>query len=146
MSGEGVTALSVYRLPDGRAAIMVDSLVELFDSMARDMAGGPVESSFRILADSFRPMSSYANLVEETKFDDGSTMLARRCSCGATVIDGRKLGGKAVAVDAEPDPAGLLFPMNIRNGVPTLAPWGEHLDGIDVIRLREHQCEAVTRP
>ena len=138
---ERAVALEVQHR-DGSAWVSADSLVDMFESMTAGVSGGPVESSMRMLADTFRDMSdTYRKPSQQrTKFDDGSTLMVRRCQCGAAVIDGNRMGGEKLTVNAEADPAGVWFPMKIRYGVPLLAPYGDHLDGAVGVRLTEHSC------
>lgn len=135
---EGAAQLETAAI-GGRTWVSAESLADLFEQMRNDAGDGPVKTSFATLTETFRSISSYADLTAEAASDD-SKIQARRCQCGAVVIDGRSIGGDPIVVNALPDDAGQLFPMKVREGVPTLVPWRAGLDGIDVVRLTRHEC------
>lgn len=146
---EGAVGLEVLRYSDGRSFVAVDSLVDMFADVAATMDEGPARNSMQALADTFRPMSTYAELEANVRGDDdGSALRARYCECGRPVIDGKRIAGTPVTVDANPVADGTLFPFRIDRGVPTLAPWTAKLDGIGgttAVRLTEHACAAGDR-
>lgn len=139
---ESASVITVQRDRAGNAWISIDSLVDLLADMADPMADGPTKRTLMTLANTFRPMSTYAEM-DAALADDGSTMVGRRCStCQAVVIDGTNISRTPLVVDAEPDANGELFPLRITNGVPMLAPWKPGLDGIGTVRLTEHSCRS----
>lgn len=143
MSHEGASALSVMRDRAGNAYIGVDSLVDLLAGMAEPMVDGPAKATLTKLRDVFRPISTYAE-IDPTVSDDGKTMVARRCStCRVAVVDGKRVGGEPIVLDAEPSPTGLFFPLEITDRVPRVGLWNQSLDRAVTIRLAEHDC-AVT--
>lgn len=144
MTIESAAALTVQRDRNGLAWISVDSLVDLFENMAGEMADGPAKTSLARLADTFRPVSTYAALEQATAGDD-SKMQARQCPCGAVVIDARRISGDRIVINAEPIEDGELFPLRIVAGVPTVVPYRSGLDGVTNTRLSEHSCIATPR-
>lgn len=140
---EGAVQIESANL-NGRTWISADSLADMFEQMGGDAPDGPLKNTMGTLTRTFRSMSSYAELEAEAA-SDNSRMQAYRCArCGGVVIDGRNIGGETIVVNAEPDDAGELFPLKIRQGVPTLAPWRPGLDGVTDVRLARHHCPAAS--
>lgn len=140
---EGAVQLQTLRDRNGRTWVSADSLTDMFEQMSSDLQDGPGKKTLQTLANTFRSFSSYADLEAEMA-SDGSRIQARRCVCGTAVVDGRNIGGETIVINAEPDDAGELFPLRIREGVPTLAPWRPGLEGVSDVRLARHQCSGVT--
>lgn len=138
MAVEGASALQVLRRGD-QTFVAVDSLVDAIEHMASMVDEGPGRTALTSLADGLRPMSSYAELETQLGGDD-STAIARRCDCNEPVIDAHQIDGTVVVIDVEPTETGPWFPLKIVDGVVTVVPWRDGLDGIQTVRLADHKC------
>jgi hypothetical protein len=138
---ESAVTLEIQRGRDGRSWIAVDSLVDIFADMARITLDGPAKDTLLTLERTFRPASTYAGL-EAAAAGDRSQVFAQPCpNCGVLVINGRRMTGKPIIIDAQPGTRRRPVPPPHRRRRTALAPWNPSLDGAASVRLSEHACK-----